>query len=536
MITMTKRKKTYRNMKKWQIASIVSVAVAIIAVITAAIIYFTMPIKYHTVVYDEQSQMTIVDQYRTFTYARKGMLELIEEGMFNPAVLDENEEIVAIRYGILDFKTKTPSENTTFVYDKTEEIGYTNGSYGADGVYIDTNNDCDSYKFMLSGAVGWVAREDVRLLNYFDGANVLSVNHYQVSEENDLHHYGTYQVDAADYPLVLNVGNKLPIMDKELYYSYDGHFFYESFELMADDYRNDTYEHSINAKEPFFNYYQFLSARTQSNYQTTDIDRYIEDELGYANKPTQFPMEKDESQLFGEGSNFIKYQNQYGSNAIMMLSLSINESGFGKSEIAYTKNNLFGHAAYDNAPGESANGYASIGDSIMTHAQIFISKAYLNPCDGLDTMDVNTCAESKTTRYGGSFFGDKGSGMGISYASDPYWGEKAASYYRRFDRLNNFQDADKFKVKMMMNQGHVEVYADPDTSSKLIYKTPDISFYSVVVLEEVKGNVVNGSDLWYKIQSDVHINEDRTAMDPSTGEYDIQKDYAYIPASYFENK
>lgn len=530
---MAMKKREYKDMKKWQIASIIAVAIAIIAVIIAASIYLSMPIKYHTVVYDEDNNMTVVDQYKTFTYARKGMLELIEDGAFNPAVIDENDEIVAIRYGVIDFKTKTPSENTYFTYDRTNEQGYTNGSYGADGVYIDTDNDCENYKFKLSGAVGWVSKEDVRLLNYFDGENVLSVNHYIVSDEGQVHHYGTYQVDEADYKLVLNIGDKPSYMKDDLYYSYDGHYFYTSFEEMADDYRNNTYENSINPDSPFFNYYQFLSARTTTNYLTKAINDYIK-ELGYDKKPDTFPMEDNESQLYDEGTNFLQYQNQYGSNAIMMLSLAINESGFGRSEIAYTKNNLFGHAAYDNAPGENANGYASVGDSIKTHAQVFISKAYLNPCDGVDSNDAKTCAKNTSNRYGGPFFGDKGSGMGISYASDPYWGEKAASYYRRFDRLNGYNDAEEYNIKVMVDQGSVATYAKPDRSSQVLYYTPDISFYSAVVVEEIKGENIDGNDIWYKVVSDAHLNSEQNALEIGDGEYDFTKDFVYIHSSYFE--
>ena len=49
----------------------------------------------------------------------------------------------------------------------------------------------------------------------------------------------------------------------------------------------------------------------------------------------------------------------------MMLSLAINESGFGRSQISIEKNNLFGHAAYDNAPNESANGYKDVACQIL---------------------------------------------------------------------------------------------------------------------------------------------------------------------------
>lgn len=531
---MAVQKKIYRNMKKWQIVSIVAVGLAIIAVIVAAVVYFTMPIKYHTVVFDENNEMTVIDQYRTFSHARKGMLNLIDDGNFNPAVIDENESLVAIRYGVLDFKTKTASENTYFTYDESEETGYLNGNYGADAIYIDTNNDCDEYKFKMSGAVGWVSKDDVRLLNYYDGSQVLSINHYEVSEGKELHHYGTYQVDDADYKLVLNIGDKASYMTDDIYYSYDGHYFYKTYTEMADDYRNDTYEHSINPQSPYFNYYQFLSARTQSNYFTMAIDDYIENNLGYDKKPTTYPMGTTDSQLVGEGTNFIKYQNEYGSNAIMMFSLAMNESGFGRSEIAYTKNNLFGHAAYDNAPGENANGYASIGDSIMTHAKVFISEAYLNPCDNSEKVDVKACASNTNSRYMGAFFGDKGSGMGVNYASDPYWGEKAASFYRKFDRENGFHDATRFNVKMMVNQGNVDIYADTKKSSTVLYKTPSVPFYTVVVLEEVKGESIDGNDVWYKIQSDTPINSDRSAMNPMADSYNFTTDYAYIHSSYFQ--
>ncbi len=529
---MAKKKGKYKNMKKRQMAGIIAVAAAIVAVIAAAAIYFSMPIAYHTVVFDQDNNMTVTGHYRTFPYAKKEMYRLIEEGAFNPAVLNDQKEIVAIRYGIVDFKTKTPSENTYFSYDKTGKRGYINGSYGADGIYIDTSDDAATYKFKLSGAIGWVSRDDVRLLNYFDPC-IQSVNHYQITEEDELRHYATYQVEDENHALAINIGSKLPEMGSDIYYSYDGHYFYTSFETMADDYRNDTYENSINPKEPFYNYYQFLSARAVSGYTAENIDSFIEKELGYIKKPDSFPMESNASQLYGEGNNFIDYQNAYGSNAIMMLSLAINESGYGQSEIAYTKNNLFGHAAYDNAPMENANGYKTVGDSIMTHAQIFVSKAYLNPCDGSDSDNIKVCADNLSSRYNGSFFGDKGSGMGVSYASDPYWGEKAASFYRRFDRINGYHDSNRCRIGILQDQRHVNVYAQPDTSSKILYKTPDVSFYTAVILEETTGESINENNVWYKVQSDVHLNSERTSMNIADGSYDFAADYAYIHSSYF---
>ena len=39
----------------------------------------------------------------------------------------------------------------------------------------------------------------------------------------------------------------------------------------------------------------------------------------------------------------------------------------------------------------------------------------------------------KDYRYNGGFLGNKASGLNVKYASDPYWGEKAANIVWRLD-------------------------------------------------------------------------------------------------------
>ena len=55
-----------------------------------------------------------------------------------------------------------------------------------------------------------------------------------------------------------------------------------------------------------------------------------------------------------------------------------------------------------------------------TMRRYLISESYCDPKDYIG-------------RYYGSHLGDKESGINVKYASDPYWGEKAASFYYRLD-------------------------------------------------------------------------------------------------------
>ncbi|MEG1170063.1 MAG: dockerin type I repeat-containing protein, partial [Erysipelotrichaceae bacterium] len=54
-----------------------------------------------------------------------------------------------------------------------------------------------------------------------------------------------------------------------------------------------------------------------------------------------------------------------------------------------------------------------------------------------------------------------------------------------------------------------------------------------IILEKVTGELVNGSDVWYKIQSDPILNSDRSAMILERDEkYNFSNNYAYVHSSY----
>ena len=58
--------------------------------------------------------------------------------------------------------------------------------------------------------------------------------------------------------------------------------------------------------------------------------------------------------------------------------------------------------------------------------------------------------------YHGGFFGDKAGGMNVRYASDPYWGEKAADFYRTFDMVMQGRDRD---ISYLVSEQPVTVYS-----------------------------------------------------------------------------
>ena len=75
--------------------------------------------------------------------------------------------------------------------------------------------------------------------------------------------------------------------------------------------------------------------------------------------------------------HYVQAEKEYSVNAFFLAALSIHESGWGTSNIAQQKNNLFGFAAYDHSPFESAKGFDSKKDSIMAAARL-LSNDYLS--------------------------------------------------------------------------------------------------------------------------------------------------------------
>ncbi len=424
-------------------------------------------------------------------------------------------------YKLVNFKTKDASLNTNFTEVATGKAGYTNGHYGAEAAYLGTSGD--KIKFKMAGVVGYVSKDEVQLVNMETQSDYdkYYTSFYKV-EDGAIVHMISLDVYTSIYGRTTLGKNTVGLSNGTYYLSYDGHYFYPAslsgYKTMIDDYVAGNYSHAVNAGRPFYSYYQFLSHRTKTNYTAADIENYIKSK-GYTRKIVDRNNKQPyESQLYGEQNSFINYQNAYGANALLMFSVAVNESDHGQSDIAARTNNIFGHAAYDSAPGASASGYDSVSNSILAHAKYFVSIDYMDPKDYL-------------SRYQGGHLGSKASGFNIKYASDPYWAEKAVTYYYGFDKRYGFQDYGAYTLGIKTNHNVYNIYKEPNTSSNVIYNTGNNTDYSVVILGEVTGTTVNGSNKWYKIQADPVLNSNRTAFIQDVGEYNYDHNYAYIHSS-----
>ncbi|WP_288060238.1 Ig-like domain-containing protein [Thomasclavelia cocleata] len=424
---------------------------------------------------------------------------------------------------VVNFRTKgSEKENTEYVEEGTGRSGYTNGFYAADGAFLGYDNESNptKVKFMQAGVVGWVNASEVEVLNYTD-SKVETLSKYYV-KSGRLYHGISTKLSNTVYSSNLDVG-KAPSYLKEGfdYYSYDGHYFYEgsslaSFTTMINDYKNNVRSNSINSNLPYYNYYQYLSHRSKTVYSADELNSAI----------SKFAPTSKVSKMLNLGSSFISNQNMYGTNALLMIGVAANESSWGTSNIANTKNNLFGHGAVDSNPLYGANGYSSPEQSVYYHSAIFISKGYLDPVTD--------------SRYYGANLGDKASGICVKYASDPYWGEKAASICWKIDAYLGSKDSGRYTIgikdTISTNHSVIDIMSDSSSLSNRLYSTYPISSktsnkknapsnYSFIILE---GGDKNN---YYKIQSDGAVNSSRTGIiqNPSQSEYNFDKDYGYIP-------
>ena len=412
-----------------------------------------------------------------------------------------------ISVGVVNFKTKASTVNTLYTEDGTNRSGYTNGYYAADGAFLGYNSDRSKVKFMQAGVIGWVNAVDVQVLDYNNTNQVKSVNHYR-SNNGTIYHYGTNNISGNTYWMSTQVGPRQSYMqDNVTYYSYDGHYFYRTYAQMINDYKAGTRKNSINPNNPYYNYYQYLSHRTKTNFSAANFDSFLLTKTNNTSKMNQL------------GNSFIQNQNTYGVNASLSYGVAANESAWGQSAIAKNRNNIFGHAAYDSDPSGNATGYSSPAFSVYHHAKVFISEGYL------DTKDYSG-------RYYGSHLGDKASGVNVKYASDPYWGEKAAAISWQMNNTYNVGDAGKYTIAIKAKGINLNVRKDPNSSSTAMYQTGNAGDYPFVILGSVSGETINGSNVWYKIQSDTTLNANRTGITQDKGEYDYNNYYGYIHSSY----
>lgn len=363
-------------------------------------------------------------------------------------------------------KVTTP---TTFAYTETvENQGYT------------------WFKISYDGQTAWIAKGDSMTIMP-SGSTELGTYYNHYGQSGNLIHHFTYYTGTGYGDTFTNLGTAPSFLAKDVkYYSFDGNYFYSSLTTMLDDYRKGIYSNSVNANNPHYAYYMYLSSHSVTGYTAGDFDNIIASK-GY-NAST--------SKMYGTGQYFKEAEATYGQNALMMFSTAMNESANGTSKIAMDKNNLFGYGAADSCAYDCAFPYDSVRDSIMDYAQ----------------KTGTSYSLATGAYYYGSHYGNKASGRNVKYAADPYWGEKQASNSFLSDLDYGGKDFNSSTIGVVRkNIANPWVFDKPErTDEAHIYtlKNPNsnekINDLAVNVVDKVIG--LNGVE-FYKVYTDLPASE-----------------------------
>lgn len=147
------------------------------------------------------------------------------------------------------------------------------------------------------------------------------------------------------------------------------------------------------------------------------------------NKPSGLSLEQfkivlndtnDKNNIFSDNAEYFYYiENQYNINGIFVAAIGIHESGWGKSNIAKNKKNLFGYRAYDSSPYSSASTFNSYAEGIDLVARVLV-KYYLNHRG----TTIYNGEKALGTYYNGNTIAD----VNKKYASDSNWTNKVYNY------------------------------------------------------------------------------------------------------------
>ncbi|ELC8442150.1 glucosaminidase domain-containing protein [Clostridium perfringens] len=353
---------------------------------------------------------------------------------------------------------------------------------------------------VVNGYRGWISRDAIDIVPLNQAENPSNyVNRY-----GELSHFISDNLMSSEeyyrYPL-----GKAPsyLKEWEKYYNYDGKYFYTSLDLLISDLQNNTHENAVNANDPYYNYYYYLPMRSKTSFTADQINTYISNNAAYNSK------------LRNTGKYFIEAQDKYGVNALTMLGIAINESAWGTSYYARNKNNLFGIGAVDSNP-DDAFYFESVEQCINEFAKYQMSRGYADPYNW---------------SYNGAALGNKGFGANIQYASDPFWGEKAASNFYKVDYhisgngLAGLTEYDKYQLGLYIGNSKVT-----DKSGNLLYNIGSMESSKVgkigtaVIINDLNKTDIN-NNLSYNIQPD---RTTPISTGKISGDYDWKSGYTPI--------
>lgn len=460
-----------------------------------------------------------VSCHNTYAEAKNFMVNNGADDLAIMTKVDGVTKILDCNVGLLDMSVN-PTALTYFYRESALKNNLTymdTGSLygGVDGVLLETEYNSTKgvwvAKVRIGNSTSWVSQEAYEVVPI---TWIKSSSSYTVTADYIKHNYVNKIQEYYTGSRGSIIGPKPDMLAVGIYYSFDGHYFYKDIKTLVKDYKNNTYNNSVNKNNPYYNYYMYLSNHTKTVYSSKNINEYIRNNLSitkdaygkYVNGITN-----KGSRLYQTGEYFYYAQEKYGVNALLSLSLSRNETGNGRSRISIEKNNGFGLNAVDSNPYQDSDWYATFPSSILGYASGWVTYGYADPTDW---------------RYFGPQFGDKGTGMNVKYASDTYWSEKMAANYYSFDKSKGLQDYNYYQLGVVT--GPTATYSDATSTSKYIYTYPEAED-ALVIVGEKQGQSVYGNTTWYKIMSDFNLDSNFNII--SSGDYNWNS-YVYVPAAY----
>ncbi len=390
-------------------------------------------------------------------------------------VVTHNGKIVSMAGGLV-ISGKSEGQAVTLIYLDANFKNRT--TYVAPNQEMEYLGSTENYvKANLAGMTVYVKPNDVNLVPY---QMVAGRSHYTVLN-GDLYHH-VYNQDVKAYSLGYMAGKAPSFLTAgQKYYSWDGITF------------NNEAGQQVGKAYQYFNY---LPLRTTTSYTAEEIDGFIDAMLKdredlYNSNNTKYARYEDvlnKSKLKGLGSYLKEVEEKYRINALFILSLGFNESDYGMSTIAQTKNNLFGLNAVDSDLG--------------------LAHSFETPAESIDGLVEKTIIEKYTSfdpkkafYANGAVFGNKTVGMNVVYASDPFWGQKNAGYMYRADKFLGGKDYGKYELGLTNTTG-LNVRSQASASSEKYYTYPKSGMPVAIIGTEVSS--VDGA-AWYKVVSE-HID------------------------------
>ncbi|OZI13453.1 S-layer protein [Bacillaceae bacterium SAS-127] len=420
-------------------------------------------------------QVANIDSTGTLTYASTSY-DSFEEA--KRAMTSQGNELVTFNQKVIYMK-----ENSGLVYAKPKSAAtvnlYTDSLFKTAKTYVSSSatygttelkyvTSTEQYVQVNIGGEDYYMKPSDTVLVPFEGAKGRS---YYKNVNGALYHY-LYNYDTNKYASY-NAGVAPSFMSSnQKYYSFDNANFYNE---------------QGNKVGTAYQYFQFLSARTTSNYTAAELDSYIVKVLAEkeATGSASYKDATKKSKLIGLGATLKKVEAEKRINALMILAMANHESNYGMSQHAQTNNNLFGIAVYDSTPGQGA-AFASPAESVYALADLYLNAntdwrgGYLIP---------------NTWRSYGSAPGTKANGINVKYASDAWWGSKVGGHMHRIDQALGRKDFNKYQIGQT-NTEELNVRATPNGTIQYQYKLKGMPVAYI-------GNATTSAGTtWQKIVSD----------------------------------